>query len=125
VYSPWLISKNYLKNRFTIDLLATVPFDVIVSIFLTAGVDMLELFSLLKLARVLRLGRIITYLNLKDDIKMSLKLAKLFFFLIIYLHCFGCVWFFFVKQDKKWIPPLDYVWVETNIWEQTIFVQYL
>ena len=30
----------------------------------------LQLFGLLKLIRVLRLGRIIRYLNLKDDLKM-------------------------------------------------------
>ena len=30
----------------------------------------LQLFGLLKLIRVLRLGRIIRYLNVKDDLKM-------------------------------------------------------
>jgi hypothetical protein len=42
---------------------------------------------MLKLLRVLRLGRIITYMNSTDEIKLSLKLLKVFFFLVMYLHC--------------------------------------
>ena len=65
--------------------------------------------GLLKLIRVLRLNRIIMYLNLRQDIKASIKLVKLIFFLLMYTHFMGCVWFFIINVKKEWIPPCDYV----------------
>lgn len=83
------IAIDYLKGKFWIDLLASIPFD-----FLSYGLDglnenstILDFVGMLKLIRVLRLSRLITYLNLKNELKMSLKLAKLIFFLVLYLHC--------------------------------------
>lgn len=82
------IAIQYLKGRFWIDLIATVPIDYIVEPLLEgdANSTVLQMLGLLKLVRVLRLSRLITFMNLKDDIKMSLKLIKLIFFLVLYLH---------------------------------------
>ena len=81
------IAIKYLKGRFWIDLLASIPFDTIALIFFgSSSSEELQLIGLLKLVRVLRLNRIITYMNTRDDIKLSLKLVKLIFFLILYLH---------------------------------------
>ena len=50
VYTSTLIAVNYLKTRFTIDLLATIPFDTIGEIFLgNSNSTMLQIFGLLKL----------------------------------------------------------------------------
>lgn len=83
------IAIAYLKGKFWIDLVASIPFD-----FLSYGLDglndnstILDFIGMLKLIRVLRLSRLITYLNLKNELKMSLKLIKLIFFLVLYLHC--------------------------------------
>lgn len=110
-----LIAINYLKGRFWIDLLATIPMDTIGEAIVGGSVVALQVFGLLKLFRVLRLNRIITYLNTKEDMKMSLKLGKLVFFLVIYVHCIGCIWFLLVDLTKTWVPPLDYVWVVTDV----------
>ena len=58
--------------------------------------------------RVLRLSKIITYLRVKETTKAALKLLKLIFFLMLYIHCFGCAWFLVVSADKKWVPPMNY-----------------
>lgn len=92
-----LIAINYLKSRFWIDLLATIPLDTIGEAIAGGNVPFLQVFGLLKLVRVLRLGRIITYLNTKQDLKMGLKLGKLIFFLVIYMHCLGCMWYMIVE----------------------------
>ncbi|CAI2372633.1 unnamed protein product [Moneuplotes crassus] len=120
------IALDYLKGKFWIDLLASIPFD-----FLSYGLDglndngaILDFVGMLKLVRVLRLSRLITYLNLKNELKMSLKLFKLIFFLFLYLHCLCCLWFYIVKVDKKWIPPLDYVFITTNLFEDGAWFQY-
>lgn len=121
------IAVKYIKGRFWIDLLASIPMDFftyIISSRKNSNSFLLQMFGLLKLVRVLRLSRLITYLNLKSDVKMSLKLLKLIFFLILYIHCLGCVWFIIVKQDQDWIPPLDYVFVKTHIYEQSNLKKY-
>jgi hypothetical protein len=83
-----MIAIKYLKTRFGIDLLASIPLDSFSYAFSSdkSNSFLLQMFGLLKLVRVLRLSRLITYLNFKNDVKMSLKLIKLIFFLVLYLH---------------------------------------
>jgi hypothetical protein len=83
-----VIAIRYTKGRFLIDLLATIPFDLISLIFTPDDNNglLFQSLGLLKLFRILRLSRLITLMNLKDDVKMSLKLVRLLFFLILYLH---------------------------------------
>ena len=42
----------------------------------------------------------------------------------MYLHCLACIWFLIVSQDNVWIPPLDYLHLETTLYESTTFYQY-
>lgn len=99
-----LIALMYLRSRFVIDLLATVPFDTLFASVAGAVSGKLSLLSLLKLFRVLRLTKIISYMNTSETIKNSLKIFKLLFFLIIYIHCQACAWFYLTKFDKTWFP---------------------
>ena len=97
VYDGCDIAQNYFFGRFWIDLLSTLPFEKLVTIHPTIDSTQAEnykIVSCLKLFRILRLGRLINYLNTSDDFKMTLKLMKMFFFLILYIHIFGCMWFF-------------------------------
>ena len=63
VFDARRTAKKYLKSRFAIDLISTIPFDNIASIFTSSGSPVLQLFSLLKLVRISRLGRIIERMN--------------------------------------------------------------
>jgi len=92
VVKPRAIAKNYIKGRFWIDFLSILPFDFLAD--KNPSFQFLKLFGLLKVVRVLRLGRIITYLNMKEDAKMTLQLIKLIFFLVLYVHCLACLWFY-------------------------------
>lgn len=74
----------YLKSRFWIDLLSTIPFDLFFST--DGGLAVFRLFGLLKVVRVTRLNRIINLMNVKDDFKMTLKLLRLVYFLLLYIH---------------------------------------
>lgn len=61
------IAIQYVKGRFWIDLVSSIPLDTF-SYFIYNDVSnstMLQLIGLLKLVRVLRLSRLITYMNLK------------------------------------------------------------
>ena len=105
VRKPKLLAINYLKGQFTIDVLATIPFDSFAELILGKA-GFFKAFGVLKLVRVLRLSRIITYLRSKEEVKALLKLVKLIFYLMLYLHCFACVWWLVVKEKKTWISTL-------------------
>jgi len=58
------IALNYvLKGRFWIDILASLPFELLALVF-RSGSSNLKFFGMFKLARLLRLGRMITYLKM-------------------------------------------------------------
>lgn len=63
VFDAKLTGKMYLRGRFSIDLLSTIPFDNLALIFTDSNNSVLQLFSLLKLVRISRLGRIIERMN--------------------------------------------------------------
>lgn len=43
-------------------------------------------------------------MNTSESIKHSLKIFKLIFYLMIYIHCQACAWFFFTNIDQTWFP---------------------
>jgi len=59
------IALHYIKGRFFVDIIASFPISDFVSLS-SANVSQTELkvFSMLKLVRLLRLGRIITFLQM-------------------------------------------------------------
>ena len=63
-----------------------------------------QAFGLLKLGRVLRLNKIISYLNVEEDIKAIMKFSKMMLGLTIYIHIFACLWWMIIKENKTWIP---------------------
>lgn len=117
-------AEMYLKTRFPIDLASTIPIDTIAFIITSTKDPALSLFSLLKLVRVTRLGRIIARLNVKQDVKNGLKLFQLIFFIVMYIHCLACLWFLIVNGDQIWIPPLDYVDPSSDLYSSTLSHKY-
>ena len=79
---------------------ATIPIDLIIEKVMQKSNPFYELFGILKLGRVLRLNKIIAFLNVEEDVKASMKLTKMVFFLVIYIHFFACIWYLVVKTDE-------------------------
>jgi hypothetical protein len=46
-------------------------------------------------------------MNLHKDAKLIFKLFKLFFFLLMFIHCLACLWWFEVTQQGIWIHPMN------------------
>jgi hypothetical protein len=53
---------------------------------------------------VLRLNRLINKLNTADEVKHTLKIFKLIFFMILYIHFVACAWFYACNITEKWKP---------------------
>ncbi|CAI2361263.1 unnamed protein product [Moneuplotes crassus] len=121
------ICLQYIKGRFWIDLVSSLPTDIILLAFNPSSniETTLILLKLLKLIRLTRLSRVITYLNFKSNVKMSLRLFQLIFFLLLYFHLIACFWFYIARDNKRWIPPYDENNENSDIYESGSFSQYL
>ena len=100
------IAMYYLKGWFTVDLLAIVPFDMILTSINTDvnGIVRIarigRLYKLVKLTRMLRIlkimkekSKLMKYLN--DILKIGHSLERLLFFVIIFFilcHISSCLW---------------------------------
>lgn len=96
IFEPCMIAQQYLKGRFWVDIIASIPFDNIAEFIIQSDDNStaLQIFGLIKLVRILRLSRLMTFMNLKDDVQMTFKLIRLIFFITLYLHFIACMWFF-------------------------------
>lgn len=80
------IAMRYLTyGRFPVDVLASMPLDI-VTILLKSDSSNLKFLGMLKLVRLLRLGRMISFLKKNQSLKYSAKIGQLIFFLILYIH---------------------------------------
>jgi len=130
VIIPKDIAINYItEGRFFIDVVSTIPFELIMAeIFSIQDAQKFQILSMLKLFRVLRLSRIIAYMNSTNDVKLSLRLFKLCFFLVLYLHCTACLLYYVARFDEsdKWIPGYNsYYAIEAPFEEEDLGWKYL
>lgn len=108
------IGIQYLKGWFTIDLMAIVPFDLLLGASGLNGMVRVarlgKLYRLIKLTKMLRLlkimkekSKLMKYLN--DILKIGHSLERLIFFLLIFFilcHIGSCFWVmiaFFADED--------------------------
>ena len=108
--STSLISSHYLKGWLFIDVVSTVPFDKIVSVFLNGDdSDQLRSLRLIRIVRLVRLAKLIKLLRQQassDGIGNEVlsfnptfvKIARLFGTLVFIGHIFGC-FFSYITLD--------------------------
>ena len=106
-----VIAKKYIKHwRFYIDIVSVIPFELLYDAIAqdTGGAtkSQFKIFDLMKLVRLLRLGRIITYLKFKQDIKIGFRIFQLLFMLLLIVHWIACIWYLIISS-LEWIPPND------------------
>ena len=66
------------------------------------------------------------YLSFKEEIKAMLKLCDTVLTLVLYIHFITCIWYRFLKVDKTWIPPIDYLdYTKSTYFEDDITYRYL
>ena len=56
--------------------------------------------------------------------KNALKLFKLIFVIIIYIHCLACLWYVIVTMKEEWRPPLDYVNPDADFYNSSLANKY-
>ena len=99
-----LIVKQYLTGWFTIDLMAIIPFDMILNATKTNQLVRFarvgRLYKLVKLTRLLRILKVLKNKSkmmkmVAEMLKMSLGFERLFFFILMFfilVHIVTCLW---------------------------------
>ena len=92
---------DYFKSgRLFADLLTSVPFQLLGLLF-----QSLRSMKLLKLWRLLRLGRIIYHMRVSEQVKVPMRLSKVLLCILVYLHFLACAWHSLVAVERTWDPP--------------------
>ena len=120
-----LALRYVLYGRFGIDLIASMPLELVAVIFSTTDSGNLKFLSMLKLVRLLRLGRMITFLKANQKLKFSMKIGQLVFFVLLINHWINCLWYVVTEEDKSWFPPKDLDLRETDAYSAEPFTQYI
>lgn len=82
--------------------------------------------GILKLVRLLRLGRIITYMKVQTSMKVGFKFLQLFFGILLLVHWLGCIWYLLVNDElQNWIPPKDLDSQKTTFFKEDLIFKYL
>jgi hypothetical protein len=63
-------------------------------------------------------------MNTSDSVKHSLKIFKLLFYLVLYIHMQACAWFYFTNWDKTWLPLEKILLGQTYFYDDHVTVLY-
>jgi len=91
VFDTKLITQNYLRNWFAIDLIACFPGEVFVLITQSQDTKSKILLRLLKMPRLLRIGRLFKYLD-KSKFVAFWRVGKLVLMLMFVSHWIACLY---------------------------------
>jgi len=131
IWSPKHIAKRYLIESFLIDFLSTLPVALGPMVEVATSSDpvkravlgrLVGILGMFKIVRVRRISKMISNLNQSQELKAQLKRLNTIFILFIYVHALACILWYFFKQESVWVPPLDFMYVVTDLFkaDQTI-----
>lgn len=105
------IRQNYLRSGFAIDVMACLPYDALSMFDLSEDKSTYgNIFSILKVMRLFRLGRVARALHRFLESSFALLLLMLSFYMIV-AHWFACIWYVIGKEDLK--SGIQYGWLST------------
>lgn len=129
------IKKNYLKNWFLIDVVASMPLDIIalfIGIQYFGGITMIPI---LRAPRLLRVLRILRYFKIwEKDVSINpsiIRIFKLLLSVVISAHWIACSSFYVANEEAKigldaWIvseglvtAPLSHQYIRSIYWALT------
>lgn len=120
VVHPSRIARHYLRGYFALDVLATLPFSLVLErVLLASHTGFAELPSLLRTVRVVRMVKILRLLKarrswasiseLSSVSKSFLRILRMGFWITVIGHILGCAWvivYSIEQQPESW--PHDY-----------------
>jgi hypothetical protein len=133
IRNPWTIAKQYLKFYFWVDLISGLPLDLI------TDNHYLRLLVLVKIVRLRRLKKIITFLNFSLYTRVRIRVFYLIARMLIIMHWVTCFFHYQVNQNylklkeegkhlpwtyNYWIPQVDMAKGVSNYYQLANSTQY-
>ena len=108
--------RNYLRTWFTIDLLAAIPFHLIIGIYFdTQGLKALRLIRLTRMLKLAKIVPLIRRLEILKSLNPSLVRMILFFFLLLFVaHWMACGWIA-LSDTKDILDPFS-IYIRAVYW---------
>ncbi|XP_069165696.1 voltage-gated delayed rectifier potassium channel KCNH8 isoform X2 [Procambarus clarkii] len=130
VLSPIRIATHYVKGWFVLDLVAAMPFDLLLAADVYSSTFQATNIHLLKLTRLLRLARLLQKMDRYYQYSaLILTLLMLSFSLVA--HWLACVWYA-IAEDEMQRPQAEIGWIydlakrlETDVRNVTISEKYV
>uniref|UniRef100_A0A3B3ZVD3 Ion transport domain-containing protein n=1 Tax=Periophthalmus magnuspinnatus TaxID=409849 RepID=A0A3B3ZVD3_9GOBI len=97
VSAPWRIATHYFKGWFLIDIVAAIPFDLL--IFQSGSEETTTLIGLLKTARLLRLVRVARKLDRYSEYGAAVLFLLMCTFALI-AHWLACIWYAIGNMER-------------------------
>ncbi|KAM9597705.1 voltage-gated inwardly rectifying potassium channel KCNH6 isoform 1-T1 [Trichechus inunguis] len=102
VSHPRCIAVHYFKGWFLIDMVAAIPFDLL--IFRTGSDETTTLIGLLKTARLLRLVRVARKLDRYSEYGAAVLFLLMCTFALI-AHWLACIWYAIGNVERPYLKP--------------------
>ncbi|KAH9100579.1 hypothetical protein Ae201684P_006775 [Aphanomyces euteiches] len=112
VYKSLPIAKRYFQRWFFVDLISTMPFDMINSYFHTSSAEWLQSAKFLRIFRVARLFKLIRLLKIgkvfkrvRDSIQLSPwteRLLKLSTIMVVFGHWCACIFHWIMLFEEEY-----------------------
>ena len=103
VWNGWRVARHYLQGAFMLDLVSTVPFNMILSFLVDGNSSILRSTKLLRALRLIRLLRLMRLIKLgkffarfAEDVTVNqslVQLGKMSGVILVCGHLLGCGWF--------------------------------
>lgn len=119
VNAKTIAARYFYSGRLVMDVLAAIPYEFLDLI----NSSHIRLFSLLKMLRLLRLGKVIRFMRTNDKTKLRMELGQLIMVFLLYLHLQACFWFMLTKSGGVYVPPAQYIH-GINVLENDLWLEY-
>jgi potassium voltage-gated channel Eag-related subfamily H protein 7 len=114
VNDPLQIKKRYLRTWFTLDVISTIPYDILALIMDTGAGNKLKIIRILKLLKLTRLLRMVKSMRIFKTLQAKLHLTqktasliKVLIILLTSLHWCACLWRLIPELED--VPEDDWV----------------
>ncbi|XP_035706356.1 potassium voltage-gated channel subfamily H member 6 isoform X3 [Folsomia candida] len=104
VSNPGRIAVHYFRGWFIIDLVAAIPFDLLLYLFGTNTDETTTLIGLLKTARLLRLVRVARKIDRYSEYGAAVLLLLMATFALI-AHWLACIWYAIGNAERTFSNP--------------------
>jgi hypothetical protein len=92
-----MIAEHYIKGYFFLDLMSGIPFD------LMSDNIVLQLLSLVKILKVKKLERVITYLQMENEARKKIRIMYLIIRMVMLCHWVACAFFMITNNNWKFL----------------------